>query len=161
MKSMNNYARTVGPLVLLSAASLLCLGALGCANASGSPETDGPKGTETPYLGIVSGPDGEIAQIGYQNAPNSDETKPPSGLDNDCNDVGSCLEACHCAGQRPESCQVICNGVGDGDAGDGDGDIDGGDGDINDVCTGLTDPCAKCACDNIDDVSVCLDICSP
>ena len=155
MNSIKNYARPVGPLFLLSAASLLSLGALGCANASGSPETDGPKGTETPYLGIVSGPDGEVAQIGYQNAPNSEETEPPSGLDTNCNSAETCMDACRCAGQRPESCQDICGGVGDGD-----GDIDGGDGDINDVCTGLTDPCAKCACDNIDNVSVCIDICS-
>lgn len=150
MNSIKNYARPVGPLFLLSAASLLSLGALGCANASGSPETDGPKGTETPYLGIVSGPDGEVAQIGYQNAPNSQETAPPSGLDTSCNNAQSCLEACHCAGQRPDSCQDICSGVGDGD----------GDGDIDDLCEGLTDRCAKCACENIDNVSVCLDICS-
>ena len=156
MKIMKIYALPVGTLFLLSAVSLLSSVSVGCANASGEPETEGPKGTETPYLGVVSGPDGEVSQIGYEDAPNSQEAGPPDGADTACNNAESCMDACRCAGQNTSNCQDICGETGDGDTGDG----DGGDGDIEDLCEGITDPCALCACENLDDVTVCIDLCS-
>lgn len=151
MKIMKIYALPIGTLFLLSAVSLLSSVSVGCANASGDPETDGPKGTEPGYVGVVSGPDGEVTHLGYENAPNSQENKPPDGADAACNSAESCMDACHCAGQNNKTCQDIC-----GESGD-DGDGDGG---IDDYCAGLTDPCEMCVCDNLDDATTCLDICS-
>lgn len=65
MKRMMVIARTLSVGVLL----------MGCAESGGGePETDGPDGVQPPGRGVVSGPDGEVVDLGYQDAPSSSQS---------------------------------------------------------------------------------------
>ena len=125
--------------------SLTCLAMVACGGGSGDPEKEGPRGTEIPYRGVVSGPDGEVARVGVEDAPNSAESGVTEGNTSACNDADSCLELCACAGQGSSACAQLC--------GDDDYEFDSG-GDAADICESFSDPCERCACENLSNPTV-------
>lgn len=159
--------------------------AAACGGGDGGPvEQSGPSGTEPPVRGLMGGPEGEFVRSGYEDGSNQQQQSPDptqNGSLLDCYDSSSCDEICSCLGVSGAVCDQYCSfdfddgdfdeddfgGDGDGDGDDfgGDGDGDSGDGDsavnedFGDACASLDDPCTRCACENIDDVTLCIDVC--